>query len=170
MRLAPLLALVLAGCAWSSPTTVARLSGLSPTEVDPAALSVGLTLPEGVAVRPGSARLFLGAVRGEESVGRRAALVSEGDRWRIDPDAVEPLRETQAVIRRWKAEDPRGTKGTLSVALEGCETGDGPPAEAAVSIDLALSPGGPPLPLLRDAPLSAVTGRAPLEPCEGPTR
>lgn len=158
-------ALALAGCAWTSPGAVAGLRGLSPADLDPAAVSVAVALPSGVGVVPGSTRLFLGAERGDEWVGTTATLVARGERWRVAPADVAALRRTQAVIRRWKAEAPEATSGTLAVTVRGCRLGASPAADARVSVDLALAPDAAPLPLLRGAPLGVVTGDEPLEPC-----
>jgi hypothetical protein len=166
LRTVPLL-LSLAGCTWSDPLAVTRLARLSPTEVEFGAASVGVALPEGVGVLPGSARLFLGAERGDtgESVGSTAPLAERGGRWIVAPEEAAALRETQAAIRRWRAEAPDATRGTLSVTVGGCVEGAGPGPDPRVSVDLALEPGAAPLPLVRGAPLSAVVGDAALPPC-----
>lgn len=170
MRPLPLL-LMLAACGDVPPLTVARLATLSPIEVDPTAISVGLDLPPGVAVEGDAARLLLGAVRddtGARTSATAALVADEAGRWRVAPGDVAALRAVQATIRDWKAEAPDATEGTLAVTLEGCRLGDGPGQDAVVSVDLATAPGARPLPLLRGAPLEAVLegiGAAALPDC-----
>ena len=167
MRLAPLLAAGRLGCGWSDPASVSRLAGPSPAEIDPAAASVGVDLPSGIGIRPGSARLFLGAEREDtgETTGATARLVPRGGRWRVDPADLPALRRTHATIRRWKAEAPDATEGTLSVAVGGCLDGAEAGPDPRVSVDLVLAPDAAPLPLVRRAPLSVVVANATLPVC-----
>ena len=147
---------------------VSRLAGLSPTEIDPATVSVGVALPPGVGILAGSARLFLGAERAGtgETEGTTARLVARDDgRWAVAPEDAAALRETRAVIRRWKAEAP-GTVGTPSVAVGGCVEGSAPGIDPRISVDLVLSPGQAPLALVEAAPLSAAIGNAALPACD----
>jgi hypothetical protein len=54
---------LLSACTSLVPSGVARLSGLSPLDADPAQFAVALVLPEGLSLAPGSARLSISATR-----------------------------------------------------------------------------------------------------------
>lgn len=158
MRVSLCLALILAGCSSLVPTTAMRLGGLSPLTADPAEIAVRLVLPEGVDVLEGSARLIYQV--GRPALGQIEAevvtLARAGDVFAIAADDLGRLRALQARARDWKAQDPSGTKGALSVSLTPCTQGAGPVADATVDVFLRITAEGAFLPLLRNAPLNAV--------------
>ena len=168
MRLIPLVA-ICAGCASVVPSTVARLDGVSPLTMDPAAISVALELPAGVGVAPGGAQLYLGAVRSDTGAetGTRAAMARQdhpelGQVYTVAPDDAAALRAEQDRISAWRAEAPEDTVGTLSVTLAPCRSGAAPAPDATASVALQFDPQEPFRPLLRDVPLDRVTEAAPI--------
>ena len=169
-----------AACGRVVPSTVAQLEALSPVDTDPAILALALDLPAGQSVRPEFAALILGAKRADtgSETSHRAALVTDADpgaltaqpggnliAMRIAPSDIEPLRAVQAEIRRWQAEAPDSTKGSLAIALQGCTTGDGPAKDARASVWIRLEADGSFQPLLRDAPLARAFDLLDTGPC-----
>ena len=164
---------LLAGCSSLVPSTVAQLAGLSPLTADPAGFEVALDLPPGIDVVPDSALLVLAASQSETGAAFEAPFVLQRrdgpvQLWRVNPDDLDELRTLQARAAEWEAEDPDASSGSLSVGLEPCRIGDGPAPDAAVSISLRVQPGGPLLPLVRNAPISDFADDATineLDPC-----
>lgn len=157
----------LAGCASLVPSALARLTAVSPLSADPEGFVVALDLPPGVAVVPGSATLDLTASRsdtGETLSGRyvlaRGRSADGALTYRVAARDLDRLRGLQARIRDWTRENAAATRGSLSVSLTGCRTGDGPSPDATVSVALKTAVDQPFRPLIRDAPLSAIVNRA----------
>lgn len=74
----------------------------------------------------------------------------------------------QGKIRDWRADDPDGIKGSLSVDFEPCRRAAALPAEGGISIYIRLVADGPFLPLVADAPIEEVlesVAQDPLKPC-----
>ncbi|MGL4238091.1 hypothetical protein [Tabrizicola sp.] len=180
-RLTALACLLLAGCASVVPSTAARLAALDPLTADPGAIEVVVILPEGLAVKPGSARLEFGATRGtetrkgsfvlEDRPVRTAVAGPEGSSARgfalTEADA-ERMRALQAEIAAWKREGK--ARGTLGLGLGGCGVGDGPAPDATGSVLIRMAEDGPFLPLIRDGKLADLLGAevlAAIQPCEG---
>ena len=161
---------LLAACGSLDPITVARLAALDPLAEDPAAFSVGLDLPDGLAIPPGGAELTLSARNAEGDEAGAAAELTEGadGRWRVTEADLPALREAQRTIRAWKAADPDGTIGSLSLELAACRDGSSIPPAGTVSADIVTAPGAAPAPLLRRVPadrLLALAGGRPGDAC-----
>lgn len=162
------------GCSSLVPSSLVALRGLSPLEADPEGFVVGLDLPDEVRVVPGSARLTLRADRTDIAEERAGSFVlqesvSEGASfYRVAPEDLEALRTLQSEINAWETVAPDATSGSLSVSLTTCREVADVPDDATVSVDLQLDVGGPFVPLLRDAPLTAILDAAALDqlaPC-----
>ena len=163
MRLTAWAALaLLAACGSVDPVTMARLAALDPLAEDPAAFSVGLDLPDGLAIPPGGAALTLSARDAQGDEVRAEADLMEGadGRWRVAEADLPALRETQRTIRAWKAADPDGTSGSLSLELAACRDGSGTLPTGTVSADIVTAPGAAPAPLLRRVPVGRVLALA----------
>lgn len=165
-RLSILIAVLsLGACSSLVPGTVAQVAQLDPLTADPAAVAIEVQMPEGLAIRPGSARLELSAQRGDMRAGGAFALAAEGNVWSLAQAEWPAFRAAQARIADWKAEDPAGTLGTLAVRVDPCLTGAPTLGRAAVSVSIRTAEDGAFLPLLRDASMRAVVRDVPLEPC-----
>jgi hypothetical protein len=178
MRYAPILsALALSACASVVPSTAARLAMMDPLTADPAAIELVVSLPKGLAVMPGSARLEFGAERGGESrkgsfvLEERAVALPDGTTARgfalTEADA-ERMRALQAEIATWKRE---GTaRGSLGLGLGSCAVGEGPAPDATGFVLIRMAEDGPLLPLIRDGKLADLLGAevmAAIQPCKG---
>ncbi len=152
----------LAACSYASIDGLRVLSALSPLEADPAQIAVALNLPDGVRVDPGSARITIEARRDEMQISDAFALIGQqvgpAQVWRIADADVARMRVVQSLVRRWKAED-KDTSGSISVHAAICTIGIGPLPDAGIDISIRTETGGAFIPLLRDAPLSALAGR-----------
>ena len=159
MKAKILYAFLLSGCTSIVPMTAMRLSGLSPTTADPADFAVDLTLPAGVDVSPGAAKMMFSTTRTDtdETAARAFTLQRDGSVFRVDPADHAAFRALQATARQWDAENPDATKGSLTINLAPCRVGAGPAANATVSVAIQMEQGGDFLPLVRNGPLSAVT-------------
>lgn len=160
MRLSLLPILALCACSSIVPSTVARLSTLSPTTADPAGFAVLMTLPAGLGVQRGSARLIFAVRRTDTGEALQEDIVLERDSgaqvFRIAADDYARLRNAQATARAWEAQNDAATEGELSVHVAGCKIGDGPDPDARVSVALKVTQGGEFQPLVRNGPLSAI--------------
>lgn len=151
------LGMALQGCGAANPVTLARLALLSPLEADPDDMAVRLTLPQGLALVPGSARLVLTGQNGAGETARGAFVLDlNAGLYAIATDDRPRLRALQAQLRDWKASDPDGTRGSLSLTLTPCAIGAGPAPDARVDVAIRLEADGPLLPLIRQGPISAV--------------
>ncbi len=175
--------LLLSACASVDPTTAARLAALDPLTADPAAIEVAVILPPGLAVKPGSARLEFGAVRGGESLkgsfvlqdvpAKMDGTAPDGPTARIyaltDKDA-ERMRSLQNQTALWKEEGE--ARGSFGLGIGGCRIGNGPAPDATGSVLIRLAEGAPFLPLIRDGRLADLIGAgtlAAIRPCQGAT-
>jgi hypothetical protein len=183
-----LVTLMLMGCASLVPSTVARLSAISPLEADPAVLAVALVLPAGLQAAPGSAKLIITATRDDTGTRLAHAFILQATPAQIGGITVPPgstaqlfrvagadiaiLRAMQTEMAQWKAEAPAGaTAGTIEIGLGGCVVGAGPAADATASAYIRTSEGGPFLPLIVDGSLRQLLGDdvfAAIGPCHGP--
>ncbi|MBS8227228.1 hypothetical protein [Vannielia litorea] len=165
------LAAMLPACTTLNPVTAARLSRMNPLTADPAAIAARLTLPEGLAVRPGSAILTISAERKAtgEAFTHAFALEQRGSTWRLSPADVQTLRVAQAEAARWKEEAPDETTGSIQLSLGGCAVDEGPHPEATVAADLSLDGGASYAPLIRGVPVARIAAaagpEAPLPAC-----
>jgi hypothetical protein len=180
MRFLPAV-LLLPACASVVPSAAARLAAVDPLTADPAQIAVAVMLPQGLAIRPGTAVLEMAGSRGDQRVAERLVLapmpvpdlaVPQGSTlmaFGIAPADAARLRHVQAAIRAWKAEGP--AQGRLSVGLGGCATAPlAPDAEGSVLV--RLEEGGPFRPLVDGARLADLLGPeelAGIGPCGGPS-
>ncbi len=158
MKLWYLPLLGLAACGAVDPVTLARLAATSPLEADPAGFRIVAHLPDGLTLPEGGTHLTLSATRsgdvaeGVFTLARRAEAQSYA--FEVAEADLPALRALQAKIRRWEAEDPAGTSGSLGIDVTACTTGAGPAPDARFSVDLAMEPGGAARPLLRPVAVS----------------
>lgn len=158
MRSVLFLMIVLAGCGSIVPTTAMRLNNLSPTTADPADVAVALTLPDGIDLQPGSAKLTFAVARTDldQTAEGTFSLRRDASVYTIDPADYDALRDLQATARQWNAENATATKGALAIALAPCLRGAGPADDARVNVAIRLAQDGAFMPLVRNGPLSAV--------------
>ncbi len=163
MRLALLaLVLTLPACTSVVRSTLSELERLSPVDTDPAAMTILADLPPGLGIAEGSPVLRLAATRTDpEESAEGLFILARGqaagsETYRVAPEDLARFRALQARIRAWKAEDETGTKGQLSVSVDGCRTDAGPAPEARLSVSMQLERGGPVLPLIRPTPIKRV--------------
>ncbi|WP_179378066.1 hypothetical protein [Jannaschia marina] len=150
------IAALLQACASVVPGTALLASRLDPITADPADVAAFPVLPEGVGLLPGKSILVLSGVREDDGAEASETFVLapwQGG-FRIDPADYERFRSQQALLRGW-AEGP-GVDGTMTVTVGACIDGRGPDRDARYSVDVILEQGGPRLPLVREAPLTAV--------------
>jgi hypothetical protein len=186
MKPALLALLLVAACTSLVPSTVARLSALSPVEADPARIVVAVALPPGLGIGPGGATLQLTGERsdtGARSQGTYALRTAPAS----PPDGVDPgaevvtlaiapedlaaVRAQQALIRGWEAENGPATSGSLGLGIAGCRVGVGPEPAAKGAVWLRTEADGPFLPLVRPTRIGALLGTddiAALPPCDAP--
>ncbi|WP_341368236.1 hypothetical protein [Yoonia sp. BS5-3] len=156
--------LVLSACSSLVPATVMKLGGLSPLTADPADFAVNLSLPNGVDLRPNTARLVFSVTRSDTQHTEEGifTLQRAGSVFTIHQSDHDDLRALQSVAKEWNAENPDTTQGALSVSLSPCRIGTGPEPDATVSVAVQVEQGGPFLPLVKGGPLSVVTSEAQL--------
>lgn len=157
MRLSFLALLGLAGCSYFDPASVAGFDDTSPLTLDPAGLSVAVTLPDGVQLAPGSVTMTLSAKSAsgrstEESVTLDQLSQGNRQRWRVPPDRVDAWRATQARILAWDAEDD--IDGNFSLAVTPCFLGRAPEPNERFSTYLRSRADGPDQVMIRSAPFS----------------
>jgi hypothetical protein len=173
--------LALSACAAIVPSTAARLAGFDPLTVDPAAIELVVILPPGLSVNPGSARLELVAVRGDErregsfrladrpaTLGSGVPSGASGRRFAIAEADIPRMRALQADIAVWKRTGD--ATGSLGLGIGGCAVGAGPAAEAQGSVLIRVTAEGPFLPLIDKARLADLLGAevlAAIKPCKG---
>lgn len=158
MRFSILAIIALSACTSIVPSTVMRLNGLSPSTADPAGFAVDLTLPAGIDVQPGTARLLYSVARADTGQTRSGSytLERDGSVFRIAPDDLAGLRALQATTRLWQVQNRDATDGSLGLTVAFCKNDPAPAADGRVSVGLRLEEGGAFLPLVRNGPLSAV--------------
>lgn len=172
--------LLLSACASGVPTTAARLAALDPLIADPAEIEVALILPQGLAAKPGSAKLEFGATRGKESLkgsfvlrdipataGVTAPDGSTARVYALSETDAEKMRGLQRQIAAWKRQGE--AQGSLGLGLGGCAVGDGPAPDATGSVLIRMAADAPFLPLIRGGRLSDLLGAetlAAIQPCK----
>ncbi len=182
-----LFALLLSGCTTLTVPGLFAAASLSPLTSDPAEIGAAVSVPAGVGLRLGDARLFLGfepTTAGTEALAEYFDLAVMPLRQidGADPmDAVftaeiapadhERFRASQASIRRLRANGDDGV-GTLSISIiAGCFIGEAP-AELPVATWLRTARDGDYVRLTRRRDLLALPGepaealRDALVPCE----
>ena len=165
----------LAACGSIVPETARQLSGLDPLTADPAGFAVTLALPEGYGIQPGGAEVSLTVENpGLGEAGGLWALEETTDgtgnqSYRFAEADLDEVRRVQATASAWESSDPDGTQGSLSVSVDPCRmAGAAPDDDPRVSVFLAVLPGAPMAPLVRNAPLAEVMSdqdRAALPDC-----
>ncbi len=161
MRFVILTALLLSACTSIVPGTVMRLNAISPLEADPADFAVAITLPDGLGITPNSAQLAMEVSRTDTGESRSDVFILErlqGDPviYQIAPDDHADLRALQAISLQWQEENDDATSGSIGVTLAPCKIGNGPAADARVSVAIRTAQDGAFLPLIRNGPVSAV--------------
>jgi hypothetical protein len=147
----------LAACSTLVPQTMRAVQAMNPLTADPADIALRLAVPDSIAIVPGSAILTLGAQnRAGEVLEQSFALEVQRDVMAVAPKDHAALRLLQTQIGAWKAADPDGTKGSLSLAFEPCRTQDTVPDDAKASVAIRLARDGPFLPLVDEAPLRSL--------------
>jgi len=142
-------------CSTVVPSTVLQLQGVDPLTADPADIALQVVLPEGVALPEAAGTLDLRAeLRSGSVLAGQFPIKRVGSVLQVADGAHDNLRALQAEIGTWKAADPDGTAGRLSVDLEPCLASDAVPNDATLSVAIRLEADGPFLPLLKDAPIA----------------
>ncbi len=151
---------VLGACADFVPETLRAVEAVDPLTVDPADIALRLSLPDGVAVLPGSARLQMSARQETgDSIAQEFILQFEQDVLAVAPRDHAALRALQAQITAWKAEDPDGTKGSLSMFFDPCLANGPLPPDARASVAIRLAADGTFLPLVTDGDVTQLFAR-----------
>jgi hypothetical protein len=175
---------LLSACSTLVPSTVARLSAIDPTRIDPGALQVAVVMPAGLRPQPGTAMLIvegtrsdtgetarLEAVLAEQPVTLAGVALEPGDAaylFQLAADDLAPMRALQSKIVAWDTEAPDETTGSIAVGLGACTTGAGPAEGAEGAIFIRASEAGPMLPLIARTPIVALIGAdamASIGPC-----
>ena len=171
----------LSACSAIVPSTAARLAAFDPLTADPAGIELLVILPPGLSVRPGTAKLEFGAVRGTESRKGSFALADRpvttgldlpdgatARHYALTPADAQAMRALQAEISAWKRD---GTaQGALGLGVDGCATGAGPAPDATGSVLIRLEDKAAFLQLIDQGKLADLLGAAALaaiKPCNG---
>ncbi len=160
MRSLILSLMLMPACTSLVPNTVTQLNRMDPTIADPQDFAIMIEMPEGLDFIPGSAQLRFMTQRTDTGESRSETFMLEQYEQTFavaDADLV-PLRTLQATARRWKAENPDASNGSMGVWVAPCVVGDGPASDARVSVSIRMEQDGPFMPLVRNGPISAVAG------------
>ncbi len=169
-----ILFLLLGACTSLVPTTVQKLSGVTPLNADPAVISVSVDIPDGLGFMPDSAFVVMRAQRKDtDQVSEEQYILEQlasGDThvFQIAPQDYTRMRTQQTLISGWKADANDDVTGSLNVTFGGCSLGKGPNLNDSVSISIRTYADGPYLPLMRDVPIKTVLRKMELdtlEPC-----
>lgn len=146
--------IALAACSTLVPDTMRAVADIDPLRADPADIALKLTLPPSVGIVPGSAMLRFGA-RNQTgaSLEQSFALEEKDGVFAVSNKDHAELRRLQSEVGKWKAEDPTGTKGSISLGFGPCRIGDTVPEDARASVGIRLDQGGTFLPLVQEGPL-----------------
>lgn len=160
----------LSACVSMNPVTLVQLATLNPLTADPTQMAVALTLPEGVGVADGTAHMRIYAEHEDgESFDERFELLQDAQAiWRVEPGARDRFRAAQGRAAEWEQSDAGAASGGFSVGFEPCTLGNGPGADARVSLSLQLEPGARFLPLFNNVPVEDLAEDADLtllRPC-----
>ena len=149
---------MLGACGSVVMSTTAVLGMSSPLEEDPAGYEIAVTIPEGVDVPRGGARLSVtneNTVHGideEQTYELQRRATEEGQTlFRINPADLNKLRARQARIAKWEMEDPDANSGSFSVWVEFCAIGDGPSEDDVFNVSIRTKADGRFMPLIRNA-------------------
>lgn len=163
--------LLTAGCLTTPPSTLFKLSRLSPLEADPAAIRLAARLPEPLRIRDGDIRLRIsfdggtGATRlveeygaviveapaGTPGIGEGAAADRTYVAALTDDDAAS-LTDVQRRIRAWRAAGVEG-QGQLSVMATACADGPVPSGPIPLTTWMRTGPDEPFFVLARNVDL-----------------
>ena len=175
---------MLAACMTTPPSSLVKLSRLSPLEADPAAIRLAVQLPDTLIVRDGDVRLrisFDGSTDTARIVEEYAAIVAtdpqatpgitrrQGDGMQVvvaalSDDDAQSLAQVQQRIRLWRAAGIDG-KGQLSISASACADGAQPEGPLYLTSWMQTDPGEPFFMLSRRVDLRELTARvdAPLD-------
>lgn len=183
------LILLLSGCGYTVPSTIADMTEHSPLDADPAAIEIALDLPPGMAVPEGGARMTLDVTRPDQSgkvsetyvlqvrPGPAAGVQVEPGHsvvvYRLKDADIARLREIQVQAAGWNTQaSPDKGSANIGLGVDACKTGDGPDADARSSAYIRLAEDGVFLPLIRPVMLRSYLGQAAFDaiaPCDGPS-
>ncbi|WP_415401146.1 hypothetical protein [Tateyamaria sp. SN3-11] len=152
----------LGACSTVVPGTLLEMQAIDPLSADPADIALRVDLPDSVALLPQAGTLDLRAQhRDGSNLAGSFPIVAVGDVVQVAPASHAELRALQARISAWNTADPDGTKGSLSVGIAPCLTGDQMPETDRFSVAIQLKSGGPFLPLITGASVAdALKGQA----------
>ncbi|WP_412565113.1 hypothetical protein [Thalassobius sp. MITS945101] len=163
--------LFLTACGSINPLTAARLSQLDPLTSDPADLAAQVTLPPDIAIPTGGMEMYFGATRDGQEKSATVQLDQHGDIWRLSPEDVIRLETLQREIGIWKAEDPDGTEGTLSISIAGCSLTGTPDPQGEIAVRLSFDGGAQFRPFLTGLTVAdmmqQIGAGETLDPCNG---
>jgi hypothetical protein len=178
---------LLAACTSLVPSTIAQLSAVSPTTMDPAALEVAVLMPAGLQPQPQTAVLSVSGTRrdtGEVAkldfvLAERPATLDGVDiqpgetvfAYRMAEADIAPMRALQGKLDAWRIAAPGATQGSLSVGLGACTVGNGPAPDAAGAVYIRMARDVPMLPLVRRSSIAGLVGAAAMAsigPCAQP--
>lgn len=146
--------LALSACGYVDPALLGQVDALDPLSVDPADVAVKVIWPEDSPYGLSSSFLSLKAARADGAQVEGVFELAQSDNvFAIAADDYARFRALQKRIRTWEAEDPEGTKGSLSIASQPCLKGPVLGDPGSFDVNLRLRAGGEFLPLLRDVPV-----------------
>ncbi|MEO1238697.1 MAG: hypothetical protein AAFW64_03360 [Pseudomonadota bacterium] len=151
------------------------LNAMNPLTGDPAAMAVSVDLPPGLGIIDDSVIFTVETTNPERGMRMGQWVLFEDrdienrPRYRLSAEDADAFRDLQSDIAQWEAEDPESTKGSFSVNVAVCRSA---PAEtlanARGSIFISMAPDAPPLPLIRNGPVTQLVDTETLEalpPC-----
>jgi len=164
-------ALLTAGCLTTPPSTLFKLSRLSPLEADPATIRLAARLPEPLRIRDGDIRLRIsfdggtGATRLVEEYGAMIVRAPAGTRGigegapgertyvaALTEDDAASLADVQRRILAWRAAGIEG-QGQLSVTATACADGPVPGGPIPLTTWMRTEPDEPFFVLARNVDL-----------------
>jgi hypothetical protein len=162
MRLSIISALLaLAACAATDPW-----QGISPLDTDPDGLRAAIDLPPGLAVPENGVTLRMEARRDEldaELSGVFALIPgteAERDIFRVADADLPAVRALQARIREWETTAPDETSGSYAISVAACPIGDGPGADAVMTVWITPGNGAPLTPVAQNVAVESAIGIA----------
>lgn len=179
LTVAAALGLALTGCLSTPPSSLARLSRLSPLEADPAAIRFAVTHPQAFAVRTGDVSVTL-AYKGDGAgpditrtfkaevlpagplppeLAPEAGSAATVTIVRLSDADAETMRGAQRRIAAHKAAGGDG-KGNISVGATGCRKAPVPSGPLLMTTWISTVPAEPYFVLARDIDLRAAMTKA----------
>lgn len=152
----------LSACGSLVPGTLLQLNALDPFTADPAGFSVGLDMPDGLALEQGSVTWTFKAVHSPSGETRQLSMILDESRaqdgmvlYRLSPADVIALRAWQQALLPWRETSDGNSSLSLDVSAEGCRiAGTALPDDPRVSVFVQLAPEAPLRPLIREGSVS----------------